>query len=195
MNGQAASGRLRDYLFSSAFPEVGGDRRRQAAVVVWIVAAVCFAIGFGPAGSSFSHPTAYIAPIAFSITWWLREALREGRRGARAAIAVATARVGTFWILILGIMVFALLVGLVAPDDVAWFAGWWIGTAALALLGGFVYQRERRQPLAVLGLFVGLLVAVGSLAGYAVGGDATVATVIGVPVGLAIFYLSGRRLA
>jgi len=196
MNGQATSGGLTQLLFGSSVPDIAGDRRRQAAVVVWVVAAICFAIGFAPAAPhSLSQPSAYLGTIGFSIVWWIREAFREDRRGVRTAIAIATARVGLFWIAILALVAFASLVALAAPDNLAWVAGWWIASAALAVLGGFVWQRERRQHLALVGVCAGLLIAFGSLAGYAVGGDATIVTVIGVPVGLAVLYVSGRSAA
>jgi hypothetical protein len=122
----------------------------------------------------------------------LREAAREERRGVRAAMTIATVRVGVFWALIFGFYAVARLVALVASDDIAWLAGWWIAATGLTVLGGFVWLRERRQHLALVGVCAGLLIAFGSLAGYAAGGVATIVTVIGVPVGLVMLYVSGR---
>lgn len=161
-----------------------------------MAAAICFAIGFAPAAShALTHPSTFLATVLFSIGWWIRGALREDRRGARAAVMVATARVGLLWLVILAFLAFSSLVGLFAPDDVAWTAGWWIASAALAVLGGFLWQRERQQHLALLGVCAGLLIAFGSLAGYEAGGTATIVTVIGVPAGLVLLYASGRSAA
>lgn len=196
MSGRASSAGFGELLFGTSFPSIAGDRRRQAAVAIWVAAAVCFAIGYAPAApNSLSQPNAYLGLLGLSILWWIREAFREDRRGARAAIAIATARVGLLWVVVVGLVAFASAVSLVAPDDAAWIVGWWIVAAALAVLGGFIWQRERRQHLALIGVCAGLLIAFGSLAGYAVGGTATIVTVIGVPTGLALLYLSGRSAA
>jgi hypothetical protein len=189
---QVTSGRFVELMLGSSV-DITGDRRRQVAVVIWVVAAVCFAFGFAPVAlNAPSQTSPWIFTILFSIVFWLREAAREERRGARAAMAIATVRVGVFWALIFGFYALARLVALVAPDDIAWLAGWWVAAAGLTVLGGFVWLRERGQHLALVGVCAGLLIAFGSLAGYAAGGVATIVTVIGVPVGLVILYISGR---
>lgn len=196
MSGQATNAGLAELLLGPTRPSIAGDRRRQAAVAIWTIAIVCLAIGFAPAAShALTQPSTFLGTILFSFGWWIREALREDRRGARAAAMIATARVGLLWLLLLGFLAFSALVGLVAPDDIAWTAGWWIASAALAVIGGLVSQTERRRHLALVGVCAGLLVAFGSLAGYAAGGTATIVTVIGVPAGLGLLYVSGRSAA
>jgi hypothetical protein len=189
---QVTSGRFVELMLGSSV-DITGDRRRQVAVVIWVVAAVCFAFGFAPVAlNAPSQTSPWIFTILFSIVLWLREAAREERRGVRAAMTIATVRVGVFWALIFGFYAVARLVALVASDDIAWLAGWWIAATGLTVLGGFVWLRERRQHLALVGVCAGLLIAFGSLAGYAAGGVATIVTVIGVPVGLVMLYVSGR---
>jgi hypothetical protein len=93
MTGQATNAGLAEVLFGPTRSSIAGDRRRQAAVAIWVTAVVCFAIGFAPGAShQLTQPSMFLGTILFSIVWWIREALGEDRRGARAAVMIATAR-------------------------------------------------------------------------------------------------------